>query len=221
MRPKVFCLGLNKTGTSTFESALRMMGWRVTGPNKGLVSEVRHGRFEAALALTEQYDAFQDFPWPFLLEPVFARYGDSARYVLTVRASGEAWLRSLKNHALQTQIEKIFRPGTAAYGSRYPFGFEAEYLRYYNAHNEHVRRFFEERGASHVFLEACWERGDGWTELAPFLGWEAPAASFPHANATAMRARSRSRQIANGIAAHVLARLNGRRVTDRLFNGPL
>ena len=31
-------------------------------------------------------------------------------------------------------------------------------------------------------LEVCWENGDGWNELATFLGCELPTSPFPHAN---------------------------------------
>lgn len=219
-RRKVFCVGLNKTGTTTFEAALRILGYRVTGPNKRHMQQVKRGRSESAMALSKQYDAFRDWPWPLLLEPLFARYGTDARYVLTVRKHPEVWLKSLKNHLLQDRIGKIIRPRFSVYGRRYPFGFEDEYLQYYEAHNERVREFFRRRDAEHVLLEVCWERGDGWPELCTFLGHETPDAPFPHVNATAKRSWSRTRQLANGIAAQVFARFEGRQVGMEPFRPP-
>ena len=221
MQPKIFGIGLNKTGTSTLESALRVLGYAVTGPNKGYVPQIMRGRIGAALALTEEYDAFQDWPWPLLVEPLFARFGTDARYILTVRKNADTWLRSVKNHYLQMQPRKIVRPKFTVYGSRYPFGFEREYLRYYEAHNRRVREFFARHGAEHALLEVCWETGDGWSELCGFLGRDIPGAPFPHTNPTAARRWRRGRQYINAIAAHVFARAQGRRVTDHIFSGPL
>ena len=33
MKAKVFCIGFHKTGTTSLERALEMLGYRVTGPN--------------------------------------------------------------------------------------------------------------------------------------------------------------------------------------------
>jgi hypothetical protein len=82
-----------------------------------------------------------------------------------------------------------------------------------------VRAFFRERNAEHVLLEACWEKGHGWKELCAHLGCDVPGRPFPQANVTATRKSYRGRRWANAVIAHVIARSQGRRLTDRLFVG--
>jgi hypothetical protein len=43
-----------------------------------------------------------------------------------------------------------------------------------------VRAYFA--GRPDDLLEVCWEAGDGWKELASFLGQPVPALPFPHLN---------------------------------------
>jgi hypothetical protein len=178
---KVIGLGLNKTGTKTLQCALRRLGYeRLASCRRDLLLDYRNGDPEPALAVVEQHDLCEDWPYPLMYAEIFERFGPSARYVLTLRKSPSAWLDSLKAHSLRTDPD--FHCRTLAYGYAYPHGAEAEHLRFYERHEREVTAFFAARGASASLLQVCWERGDGWDRLCGFLGLPAPDEPFPHEN---------------------------------------
>jgi hypothetical protein len=182
MDVKLFGIGLNKTGTTTLGECARILGYRHVACRRDLLIRLRQGSLEELLAVADAHDAFEDWPWPLVYKELFRRYGDRARYVLTVRRTPEAWLRSLKNHALLTLPEEHCR--LLAYGYAYPHGFEAEHLAIYARHNAEVVAFFASEGASHLLATLCWEEGHGWAELCRLLGRSVPDVPFPHANRT-------------------------------------
>jgi hypothetical protein len=178
----VIGIGLNKTGTTTLAVALGLLGY---GPHvsnrRDLLALYRAGDPGPALAAVDAAESCEDWPFPLMYRELFDRFGAAARYVLTVRRDPQAWLASLKAHALRTPPDRHAR--LLAYGWAYPHGAEAHHLDFYVRHNAEVRAFFRERGAEHLLLEACWEAGDGWEALCGFLGRPVPPVPFPHANA--------------------------------------
>lgn len=182
MKPvKVFGIGLNKTGTKSLQSALRMLGFeRHQSCRHDLLAAFRAGRLQEVFAVTDANESFEDWPYPLLFRELYARYTDRARYILTTRRTPATWLDSLKQHALRTPPDGHAR--ILAYGHAYPHGLEREYLALYDRHITDVRAFFAHHGASHLLLEVCWETGDGWRELCPFLNEPIPAVPFPFEN---------------------------------------
>jgi hypothetical protein len=177
----VIGIGLNKTGTTTLAVALKLLGYeRHLSNRRDLLARLRAGDLAPALAALEAADVAEDWPFPLMYREIFDRFGEDARYVLTVRRDAEAWLASLKAHALRTPPDRHAR--LLAYGYAYPQGAETHHLAFYARHNAEVRAFFRARGASHLLLEACWEAGDGWDKLCGFLGLPVPPVPFPHAN---------------------------------------
>jgi hypothetical protein len=179
--PKVFGIGLNKTGTTTLAACLKILGYdRQCGYSHDLLEQYRSGNLELIFATLDAHDSFEDWPYPLMYREIFARYGKTARYVLTKRSSADKWLSSLKRHSLRTDPDRYSRQ--LVYGYHYPHGFEAEHIAIYTSPNEGVVDFFQERTASDVLLEICWEQGDGWQELCQFLKLPVPACPFPHEN---------------------------------------
>ena len=180
-RPRVVGIGLNKTGTKTLAAALAVLGWtNRMSCNRDLLAAWRGGDPSGLLAAVETHDVCEDWPWPLAFREVLARFGGRCRYVLTRRATPDAWLNSLKAHSERVSPTEHCR--TLAYGHAYPHGREAEHLAIYHAHNEAVRAHFAAVGAAHLLLEVCWEEGDGWDQLCPFLGVPVPSAAFPYEN---------------------------------------
>lgn len=180
-RPKVVGIGLNKTGTKTLAAALAVLGWtRQMSCNRDLLAAWREGDPSGLLAAVETHDVCEDWPWPLAFREILARFGDRCRYVLTRRATPDIWLGSLKAHSERVSPTEHCR--TLAYGHAYPHGREAEHLAIYSAHTEAVRTHFAAQGAGHLLLEVCWETGDGWAQLCPFLGAPVPSVPFPHEN---------------------------------------
>ncbi|MFV3414347.1 sulfotransferase [Pseudomonas nitroreducens] len=178
---KVFGIGLNKTGTTTLAICLQKLGFQNhVSVRRDLLARYREGRLEDVFAVSDANQTFEDWPWPLMYKELFARYGDTARYILTKRRSSQSWLNSLKRHSLRTPVDKHCR--LLAYGYNYPHGMENYHLELYEKHNIEVREFFAEQGAEHLLLEISFDSGDGWDELCGFLGYPSPADQLPHEN---------------------------------------
>jgi len=96
---KVFCVGRNKTGTTTIARALNELGYRVAPQRYAeLLSDDYYlkGEFDPIVEFCRYYNAFQDVPfsWP-LTYRVLDEAFPNARFILTVRDSAEQWCQSL------------------------------------------------------------------------------------------------------------------------------
>ena len=97
-RDKVFCIGANKTGTTSVERALRDLGLRL--PEQGqqerlLTRRVLGGDAQALAEFCAAFDAFQDLPFSHGL--VFATCDalfPDAKFILTVRDADD-WFNSV------------------------------------------------------------------------------------------------------------------------------
>lgn len=180
-KPKVFGLGLSKTGTKTLQTALVSLGYTNRSWDPALLFEWDKGNVDALFAVTDAYDCVEDWPYLAAYRELMDRYGASARYVLTVRKTPAIWLDSVIAHADLVGPEyDVHR--RIAFGHDHPRGHEAEYLAYYEKHNASVRAAVAERNLQGCFTELCWENGDGWAELCSLIGRSTPAHPFPHSN---------------------------------------
>jgi hypothetical protein len=181
MTVKIVGIGLNKTGTTTLAAAGRELGWtRGLSCRRDLLIEWRRGECLGILEAVAQADLCEDWPYPLAFREILEHFGDTARYVLTLRSSPQVWLDSLKKHAERVSATSHCR--LLAYGYAYPHGAEQQHLDFYRRHADAVRTRFEARGAGHLLLEVCWETEPGWERLCPFLGVPVPAIPFPHEN---------------------------------------
>lgn len=170
--PKVFCIGFHRTGTSSLGEALRMLGLRVCGSVATEDPDVASRVHEIAFALLDQYDAFEDNPWPVLWRELDARRPGS-RFILTIRPA-DAWVRSV----VRFFGEKTTPMREWIYGAGSPVGSEALYRERFERHTEEVLRYFRDRPGDLLVLKIT--EGDGWPELCSFLGRSIPEEPFPH-----------------------------------------
>ena len=189
---KVFGIGLNKTGTSSLKVALRRLGYDHSPRRNALLRDMFDGDMSSIYADAETYESFEDWPWPLVYKEIFAKYGDSARYILTRRATPDIWLNSIRKHAERVKA-KMYR--RKIFGYAYPHGVEQVYLDFYTRHLVEVRQFFADNNASHLLCELCWEEGDGWLELCDFLGEPLQKSDFPNSNSS-MNAEPDAEQMA-------------------------
>ena len=176
--PKVFGIGFHKTGTSSLGFALRKLGYSVTGPNT--IKDCKISDFNtlwtSVSGLIDQFDAFQDNPWPLLFKELDAHAPES-KFILTIRPTDE-WIRSMVNHfGAKTSPMREW-----IYGVGSPRGHETEYVERYERHNRDVLEFFSDKPSCLLVMD--FSAGDGWAELCAFLGrTRIPSRSFPHKNA--------------------------------------
>jgi hypothetical protein len=203
MKPvKVFGLGFHKTGTTSLETALAILGYSVVGM-KQLWDPWAAGDRAAFDALLARHDGFRDMPIPLLFRELDARFPE-ARFVLTLR-DPQAWMASCRAY-YRGRAHPMF---PVVYGVERLAGNERHALAVLRAHEAAVRAHFADRPGK--LLEVDWSRGDGWAELCGFLGEPVPDRPFPVANPGAYTLRQRVRR--------KLLRLFDRPAFDRMERG--
>lgn len=169
-----------RTGTTSLGTALKTLGFRHTHARRNaLLRQVKANKLDQVFAWAEQYDSFEDWPWPLIYEQLDARF-PASRFILTVRSDEQAWLRSIVKFSRwvgPTPGREMF------FGHAMPTGHEHEYLVRYRAHNQAVREHF--RGRPGKLLEISWGAGDEWERLCEFLGTNVPDRPFPVRNTSA------------------------------------
>ncbi len=197
-RGKVFCIGFQKTGTTSLHAALSILGYKtaaVVGRNLS-ADELRENALRLCVETARTHDAAQDMPWPLFYRELDAAFPGS-KFILTVRGA-EQWFRSVENHfgdhphAMQEFV----------YGAPAPAGESARYIGVYKSHEAAVREYFRDRPDDLLVMDL--EQGDGWDELCSFLGAPTPDAPFPAKN------RSQDRKTLSYRLRRRLAAMTGR-----------
>ena len=182
-RAKVFCIGFQKTGTTSLYAALTMLGYKtaaVVGRDLS-AEELRDKALDLCMKAAKEHDAAQDMPWPIFFRELDAEFPDS-KFILTIRDS-DKWFASLEGHFGD-------EPGAMqefVYGEASPAGNRDRYVSVYEEHERAVRIHFKDRPDDLLVMDL--EAGDGWDALCGFLGAPAPDAPFPVKNRAADRAR--------------------------------
>lgn len=193
-RKKVFGIGLSRTGTTSLNSALEILGLRsIHFPadprtRRQILAFLANGGRRLRLSVLRSCDALTDTPVCATFEALDAAYPES-RFVLTVRDK-ESWLGSCQAY-WGSGLERFLRErpddpyavyiaaiGRALYGS---VGFDRE--RFSRAHDDYrarVARHFRGREQDLLVLDLF--SGQGWPELCGFLGRPAPDLPFPVEN---------------------------------------
>lgn len=186
MKKKVFCIGFHKTGTTSLEKALELLGYRVTGPNGTKDPDIASKVYDMADELVQQYDAFQDNPWPVIYREMDEKYPGS-RFILTMR-SPESWINSqVRDFGLRETPMRQW-----IYGVGCPEGNEDVYVARYERHNREVLEYFRDRPDDLLVMDL--PGGDGWPKLCGFLDEPVPDEPFPHANKASL-----SRKVKNWV----------------------
>ena len=181
--PLVFCVGLNRTGTTTFGDACQSLGftrlgWVKTEENffsHTLLRAWRKGDMAHLEKVASGYQVLEDLPWPLVYREMAEAFPD-AKFVLTRRASVDQWLESQARH---TSRGKGYGMHRKIYGALRVTDDPEAYRAFYERHLCEVRQYF---AGTDRLTEVCWEDGDGWPELCEVLGVPIPEEPFPHSN---------------------------------------
>lgn len=181
-RDKVFCIGLNKTGTTSIGDALEVLGYRRLGWDDLTSRRLTHAwcrqDIDSFIRICSRYDAFEDIPWPLVYKEMAAAF-PSAKFILTTRSSEEKWLSSVSKHT----IRRKWLGHKMIYGSYEVESNKKGYSDVYRDHNESVMKFFE--NCPERLYVCCIDNNSGWNELCSFLNIKrAPSIPFPKSNAT-------------------------------------
>lgn len=161
-RPEIiYVVGLQKTGLGSLNAMFARAGYKrsrgrdVSRENKRVLRDYIDRKSPNADTYFRNDTLFVDWPAPLFYKEAFHRFGDRARFILSLRSSPEKWINSLKTHSLTVQPWRSKH--RLIYGYRRPHGREKEHIEYYNNHAASVRKFFADNDAMHLLCEVCVE----------------------------------------------------------------
>lgn len=172
---KVLVLGLPKTGTSTLAVMLRMLGYKVTGPDIAF----KKGDSQYLLNRFENCDAFQDYPWCFEWKQ-FLDY-ENVKFIILKRNT-ESWWTSFYESYGGKELKYLSFP---YFGISKVTANKSQFINYFNAHYREIETIREQHPS--MFLEIQ-IKDFSWEELCSFLNEPIPKNIFgkpvekPHAN---------------------------------------
>jgi len=186
-RPRVFCIGMNKTGTSSLNAAFKLLGLRSLHHSRiaepAIARAIAEG--QPLLSSIDGYDCYTDAPFYRHYQALDRQYPDS-RFILNTRDT-DAWVRSRIAH--DRRWNKRRRPANAAPRHCDPRRLRATKERYELA----IQDYFAAEGRRHRFLVLNVPAGDGWRPLCGFLGLPVPRDAegreqpFPFKNRTELK----------------------------------
>lgn len=199
---KVFCVGFNKTGTTSLEQVIRDRGWKI-GKQKAaelMLQDWSRRDFAPLLKYCRSARFFQDIPFslPFTYQAVDVEFPGS-KFILTVRDSGDQWFDSLHRFhrkmfgfgeqpsAEELADIKYHYKGWLLEYLTFVFGpvelgfYERErYIRVYEEHNRAVQEYFRYRPDDLLVLNVS--EPDAYSRLMRFLGLPDEGGNFPWLN---------------------------------------
>ncbi|MBB5936429.1 sulfotransferase family protein [Streptomyces zagrosensis] len=188
-KPKIFGIGLSRTGTTSLANALHTLGFDVVHYPSDPATYATLLAGTACFPLLDRYDGITDITVAHLYQDLDLLW-PGAKFVLTVREE-ESWLRSCRKHwerpieskadrgRVYVDLQRFLR--AAVYGCH---DFRPErFRRVARQHTSEVTRHFAGRNEDLLTLDIA--AGQGYERLAPFLGLPVPDEPFPHCNRTA------------------------------------
>lgn len=199
---KIFCVGRNKTGTTSLEAALRSLGFSIGLQARGemLKRDWAKRDFSRIVGLCRTADAFQDVPFSY--EYTFQaldKHFPGSKFILTVRDSPEQWYESLVRY--HTKIVNKGRLPTAddlkEFSYRYKgylwesaqlvYGVDEKtlydkeiYIARYLNHNRQIVEYFRYRPDDFLILNVA--EANAMENLCAFVGIEHRGQQMPHLN---------------------------------------
>lgn len=204
---KIFCIGANKTGTTSLEKLLSSFGFK---SGNQAVAEIlsldwlASKDVERIIRYCYTADFFQDAPfsYPELYRDLDKAFPNS-KFILTVRNSPDEWFSSLVRFHTKIFSSDLNRPpnetdldnafylykGYALDVFKLAYGYpntslydEARYKKYYVVNNDKKRNYFKDR--PNDFIEINLAVKEDFQRLCNFLKVETDITQFPWLNKT-------------------------------------
>ncbi|WP_347835069.1 sulfotransferase [Gracilibacillus sp. JCM 18860] len=203
---KIFCIGRNKTGTTSLEKAFKDLNYKVGNQRdaeKLLINYIEHD-FESIVNYCNTAEVFQDVPfsWPDTYKHIDKAFPGS-KFILTERDSSEQWYNSItKFHSKKFADGKriptkkdlinatyIFK-GQPWLVHKHIYGITDEntydkeiMIRNYEKHNAEVKEYFKDRPDDLLVINIS--QKDAFKKFCEFLKIESPPYNdFPWENKT-------------------------------------
>ena len=201
-RSKVFCIGQNKTGTTSVEAVLKQLGYKMGNQEKAelLIHDWAKRDFSNIIKLCKSADAFQDIPFSndFTYEILDYAFSGS-KFILTVRNNKDEWFDSITR--FHTKLIGKDRLPTADDLKAFPYRYKGwmwenmqlkygidettlyDYKTYtdqYEKYNQRVIEYFKYRPDDLLIINLA--DSDAMKNLYEFLGFEFDGGEMPHLN---------------------------------------
>lgn len=197
---KVFNIGFSKSGTTSFETAMEVLGYKVyrgdyrLKHNDYMMALWIHKDFEEIRRMTTYWDAFADAPWGGTdLYKQLIKWYPNAKFVYTIR-DPEKWYESLYKMLTRYDDNPTTALDTYHKNERYGFTYflkqtfgitnlvdcKEQIIRYYENHLIEAKEFFKNNTDNFLTFDPI--NGDDWNRLCPFLGLPIPNDKYPHDN---------------------------------------
>lgn len=187
MKTKVFCIGLNKTGTSSLHEAFRILGLKSVhfkdekGNNIKDLLIANYLNHRDILHQLSHYDALSDWdrpPYTFDIIKKFDEHYPNSKFIVNIRDI-EDWLNSRENHVKRNQKIKEKQPDMNITWLKIDRdAWRNEYKEHYAA----IDAYFKNRKEDILYFDVT--QGDDWKKLCPFLHLPIPSTRFPTENLT-------------------------------------
>jgi hypothetical protein len=167
-QPKIFGIGLARTGTTSLCEAMKSLGYSAIHFPRSIMDIDAHD-FSNDITVSRRYKIL-DVLYP------------NSKFILTIREM-EDWLNSNRRWYEYLRANDTYDPdGQEAllhlYG-RQEFH-DPTWIMGWHTHVNGVIDYFQERSSDLLIMNVC--GGEGWERLCPFLGRTIPNEPFPRAN---------------------------------------
>lgn len=205
-KKKIFCIGLNKTGTTTIKRVFNDLGYKVGNQREAefMLEDWGKKEFKKIISYCNKYDAFQDVPFslPFTYI-VLHQYFPNAKFILTVRNNSEQWYNSIttfhsklwgNNDGIPPTNEQL-KSATYIFKGRPFIANKLQFdtppnspydkdslIKYYETHRYNVKTYFRHLPAK--LLEINVAKSVDYERLCHFLDKKPTRTGFPWLNKT-------------------------------------
>jgi hypothetical protein len=171
-KSKIFGIGLPRTGTTTLNNALRILGYRsLHNPHS-----FRKNQLDGCYCFDGEWDALTNFG-----EHIYPQLDEcypGSRFILTVRDK-KKWIESIENKTSELSYSEFGNKIRISIFGCHKFN-KSRYSYIYDLHIREAKEYFRNRPEDLLIVD--WEKGQGWKELCSFLNKSVPNVSFPHDN---------------------------------------
>lgn len=183
MKPKVFCIGFHKTGTTSLGELLNDFGYRNchgAGPIRRQLGDQKMMEllfkkdYSIIFEIVHQFDSFNDNLWFSIYKELDAEFPGS-KFICVYREE-QSWIKSCVRYF--SHSTSPFRMYLYGHGS--PIGSEERYLSVYRKHYAGVKSYFNNRQEDILYLDL---KDENYVEkIKNFLGINSTTNSLPHLN---------------------------------------
>lgn len=179
---KIFCVGLNKTGTSSLHKAFQILGYKsvhYTDDNGNNIKEIILDNYlndRDILFGLQKYDAFSDWdkaPYTIKIFKEFDRQYPNSKFILNTRDI-EDWIKSRERHVLRNRKNKLLNPKKEI---RWLDINKKKWRNQFIEHHEAVKEYFKDRPDDIIEFDVT--NADKWEKLCRFLSVKVPNQPFP------------------------------------------